>query len=596
MAKLIETKRRLAAIFAADVEGYSRLMGTDEVATLSALTALLEILDGLIATHGGRVANTAGDSVLAEFGSAVDAVRCAMEAQEALAKANGPVPERRRVNFRIGVHVGDIMFRAGDLFGTGVNIAARLQALAKAGGVCISGVTYDQVRNILPLEFTDLGAQSVKNLEEPIRVYEVKMQLESASSTPKDMLNQRRALVLPDRPSIAVLPFENMSADPEQDYFADGMVEDIITELSRFKSLFVIARNSSFTYKGMAVDIKRVGRELGVRYVLEGSVRRSGGRVRITGQLIDSATGVHLWADRFDGSKEDVFDLQDRVTASVVGQIFSRVQLDEEERANRKPTTDLEAYDYYLRGMSRVWKWNKDDSERALALFSKAVELDDNFALAHAMLSNVYTFRKQIRVMDDPDQETKRAVHHAQRCLELGREDGVTLVLGGFSLAYMANEVKFGADCIARGLSLNPNLAWGWLCSGWVNSFLGAPQTALEHLAQAERLSPRDPSLPQIKLACALAHFVAGRYEDAIRLTEELPNLLGAWRIKAVSYAMSGDLYRAADAGKKVLQLDPTARASVLAQWLPLQRPEDRERYRKGLLAAGIPDLALMRG
>ena len=291
-------------------------MGADEVGTLDALTARREILDGLIASHGGRIANTAGDSVLAEFGSAVDAVRCAMEAQGALAKANSTLPENRQINFRIGVHVGDVMVRAGDLFGDGVNIAARLQTLARAGGLCVSGVTYDQVRKILPLQFTDLGAQTVKNIEEPIRAYEVKAQGVEASSALEEAssLADGKPLALPDKPSIAVLPFENMSGDPEQEYFADGMVEDIITALSRFKSLFVIARNSSFTFKGRAVDIKEVGRRLGVRYVLEGSVRKASGKVRITGQLIDAITGAHLWADRFERDLTDVFALQDEVT------------------------------------------------------------------------------------------------------------------------------------------------------------------------------------------------------------------------------------------------------------------------------------------
>jgi len=340
LADPIEVKRRLAAIFAADVEGYSRLMGTDEVATLDALTARREILDGLIATHGGRIANTAGDSVLAEFGSAVDAVRCAMEAQVALAKANSTLPEARHINFRIGVHVGDVMVRAGDLFGDGVNIAARLQTLARAGGLCVSGVTYDQVRKILPLEFTDLGAQTVKNIEEPIRAYAVKAQGEAAFSALKDVSSsgERTPLALPDKPSIAVLPFQNLSGDPEQEFFADGMVEDIITTLSRFRSLFVIARNSSFTYKGKAVDIKQVGRDLGVRYVLEGSVRKAGSRVRITGQLIDATTGVHLWADRFDGALEDIFDLQDKVTQQVVGAIAPELERAEIEGASRRPT------------------------------------------------------------------------------------------------------------------------------------------------------------------------------------------------------------------------------------------------------------------
>jgi adenylate cyclase len=337
-------------------------MGSDEVATLDALTVRREILDGLIASHGGRIANTAGDSVLAEFGSAVDAVRCAMEAQGALASANSTLPETHQINFRMGVHVGDVMVRAGDLFGDGVNIAARLQTLSRAGGLCISSVTYDQVRKILPLTFTDLGAQTVKNIEEPVRAYEVGAQVEAASpaSQPGLLPGDRKPITLPDKPSIAVLPFQNMSGDAEQEHFADGMVEDIITGLSRSKALLVIARNSTFTYKGKAVDIKQVGRELGVRYVLEGSVRKSGNRVRITGQLIDAANGTHLWADRFDGLLDDVFDLQDRVTSSVIGAISPQLERAECERAQRKPTESLRAYDYYLRALAAGYRFTRE--------------------------------------------------------------------------------------------------------------------------------------------------------------------------------------------------------------------------------------------
>jgi adenylate cyclase len=378
LAEPIETKRRLAAIFAADVEGYSRLMGADEVATLDALTARREILDGLIATHGGRIANTAGDSVLAEFGSAVDAVRCAVEAQGALAKANSTLPESRHINFRMGVHVGDVMIRAGDLFGDGVNIAARLQTLARAGGLCVSGVTYDQVRKILPLEFTDLGMQTVKNIEESIRAYEVKAQGEAASSTLREAssLGDGKPLALPDKPSVAVLPFENMSGDPEQEYFADGMVEEIITALSRFKWLFVIARNSSFTFKGKAVDIKEVGRRLGVRYVLEGSVRKASGKVRITGQLIDAVTGAHLWADRFERDLTDVFALQDEVTVAVVSAIQPKLLQTEIALATRRRPENLTAYDCYLRALPQFYLSTREGLAEAIRLAQRALELD----------------------------------------------------------------------------------------------------------------------------------------------------------------------------------------------------------------------------
>jgi adenylate cyclase len=319
-------KRKLAAIFAADVAGYSRLVGSDEVGTLRLFTAHREILDGLIAEHRGRIANTAGDSVLAEFPSAVDAVQCAVEAQERLAEANQSLPADRRLEFRIGVHVGDVVVQPHDLFGDGVNIAARLQTLAEPGGICISGAVHEHVRRLLPLRFSDLGPQVVKNIDEPVRTY-----LLSSSTAPPAVTAQEpdrpKPLPLPDKPSIAVLPFTNMSGDPEQEYFADGLVEEIITGLSRVKSFFVIARNSSFTYKSRAVDVRQVSRELGVRYVLEGSIRKAGSRVRIVGQLVDATTGHHVWADRFDGDISDIFDLRDKVTESVVGAVEPSIRL-----------------------------------------------------------------------------------------------------------------------------------------------------------------------------------------------------------------------------------------------------------------------------
>jgi TolB-like protein/class 3 adenylate cyclase len=337
-------ERKLAAIFAADVEGYSRLMGRDEVGTLRNLNRCRAIIDRLIASHRGRIFNTAGDSVLADFASAVDAVKCAVELQVAIANENAEKLADEQMWFRIGIHVGDIMVQGDNLFGDAVNIAARLEALAEAGGICVSGVVRDHVGTKLPLVFADLGEQQVNNIAQPIRAFHVRGE---TSPTAAPVVGS--SLPLPDKPSVAVLPFADMSGDPEQDYFADGMVEEIITALSRIRWLFVIARNSSFTYKGQAVDVKQIGRELGVRYVLEGSVRKAGQRVRITGQLIDTITGTHLWADRFDGSIEDIFELQDKVALSVAGVIEPTLQAAEIRRSVARPTTDIGAYDLYLR-------------------------------------------------------------------------------------------------------------------------------------------------------------------------------------------------------------------------------------------------------
>jgi TolB-like protein/class 3 adenylate cyclase len=346
--------RRLAAVLAADVAGYSRLMGIDEEGTLAQLKAVRKALvDPTIAKHRGRIVKTTGDGMLVEFASAVDAVRGAVEIQRGIAKHNASVPQDKRIEFRIGIHVGDIIIDDNDIFGDGVNVAARLEGIAEPGGVCMSNDAYRQVRSKVEIVFDDMGPRPLKNIAEPVQAWRVRFESQNPSAEQSiSTATEPQALALPDKPSIVVLPFQNMSADPEQDYFADGLVEDIITALSRFKSLFVIARNSSFTYKGKVVDIKQVGRELGVRYVLEGSVRKAGARLRITGQLIETATGAHLWAEKIDGALEDVFDLQDQITTSVVGVIAPKIEQAEIERANQKPTDSLVSYDFYLRALA----------------------------------------------------------------------------------------------------------------------------------------------------------------------------------------------------------------------------------------------------
>jgi TolB-like protein/class 3 adenylate cyclase len=372
-------ERRLAAILAADVVGYSRLMGLDEEGTLQALKGHRKALvDPSIASHHGRVVKTTGDGMLVEFASAVHAVHCAVAVQRGMLERNAEVAPDRRIEFRVGINVGDIIIDGDDIFGDGVIVAARIENECEPGCVCLSGSAFDQVRGETSFAFDDLGERPLKNIDRPVRLYAARPIASSLATTGRSA-QAGKPLPLPDKPSIAVLPFTNMSGDTEQEYFADGMVEDIISALSRFKLLFVIARNSSFTYKGKPIDIKRVGRELGVRYVLEGSVRKAGNRVRITGQLIDASTGTHLWADHFDGILEDIFNLQDRVTASVVAAIAPKVQQAEVERSTRKPTENLDAYDYYLRGLALNSNPTKDTTEEALRLYSKAIELDPNF-------------------------------------------------------------------------------------------------------------------------------------------------------------------------------------------------------------------------
>jgi TolB-like protein len=369
--------RRLAAILAADVAGYSRLMGADEEGTLERLKALRrELVDPKIAEHRGRIVKTTGDGLLVEFASVVDAVRCAVAVQQAMPERDAGLGADNRIELRIGVNLGDVIVEGDDLYGDGVNIAARIEALADAGGVFVSNTVHDHVRDRLPFVFEDLGEQQVKNIARPVRVYRVRDA--APAKTPAAL-----ALPLPDKPSIAVLPFANMSGDPQQEYFADGMVEEIITALSRIRWLFVIARNSSFTYKGQPVDVKQIGRELGVRYVLEGSVRKAGGRVRITAQLIDATSGAHLWADRFDGSLEEVFDLQDRVASSVAGVIEPTLLAAETRRLAHRPTDDLTAYDLYLRAYALVMSSSRHMPD-ALRLMERAIARDPHYGPALA--------------------------------------------------------------------------------------------------------------------------------------------------------------------------------------------------------------------
>jgi adenylate cyclase len=589
---MADVERRLVAIFAADVEGYSRLMDRDEVATLRDLTERRHILDGLIASHRGRIANTAGDSVLAEFSSAVDAVRCAVEAQAAWAEANDRVPPDRRVKFRIGVHVGDVMVRAGDLFGDGVNIAARLQSSAAADGICISSAAHEQVKKILPLTFVDLGMQYLKNIE-PIRAYAVSVAAEPSQAA---RLADATPLPLPDKPSIAVLPFTNMSADPEQDYFADGIVEDIITALSRFKALFVIARNSSFTYKGRAVDVKQVGRELGVRYVLEGSVRKAPSRVRITGQLIDTATGAHLWADRFDGGLDDIFDLQDKVTESVVGAIAPAVEKAEIERAKRKPTESLDAYALYLRGLARHYQGaSRQANDEALRLFNSAIELDPDFASAYGRAAFCWAFAKASGWISDTANEIAEVTRLAQRAVESGKDDAIALADSGWALAYVVRDLGVAAGLIDRALVLNSNLAEAWYCGGWVKNWLGEPEAAIERFARAMRLSPLDPRVTQMRVGTAHAHFFLGRYEEAASWAamalQGNPDLQAGLRIDAASNAMAGRPEQAHKAMARLRRLNPALRVSNLKDVLgPYRRAEDLSRYEEGLRQAGLPE------
>jgi len=571
--------RRLAAILATDVAGYSRLMGADEEGTLERLKALRrELVDPKIAEHHGRIVKTTGDGLLVEFASVVDAVRCAVAVQQAMPERNTSVAADNHIELRIGINLGDVIVEGDDLYGDGVNIAARIEALADAGGVFVSNTVHDHVRDRLPFVFEDLGEQQVKNIARPVRVYRVRDPGAAAASKPPAPV-----LPLPDKPSIAVLPFANMSGDPEQEYFADGMVEEIITALSRIRWLFVIARNSSFTYKGQAVDAKRVGRELGVRYVLEGSVRKAGGRVRITGQLIDALTGAHLWADRFDGSLGDVFELQDKVASSVAGVIEPALQAAETARSAVRPTNDLTAYDLYLRAYAMVWSARQ--IPEALRLMEQAIERDPRYGPALAWAAYCcYRLLLDSR-SENREADRRKGADFARRALEVAGDEPGVLVHAAQALAYFGEDIGAMMALVDRALALNPNYARGWLVSGILRYWAGQLDIAIEHVDAALRLSPR-ARIGTSHLTIGQAHFLSRRFDEAVPklllAIQDDPSFPAPYRSLAACYAHMGRLDDARETVARLRAITPVG----IPDLSHLRNPEQRELYLSGLRLA----------
>ena len=578
-----KVERRLAALFAADVAGYSRLMEADEIGTLRALTAHRAIMDGLIGEHGGRIANTAGDSVLAEFPSAVDAIQCAVETQEQL----GTEGEGQSLQFRIGVHVGDVMVRGGDLLGDGVNVAARLQELAHPGCICVSEAAYHSVRKLLPFTFTDLGLQKVKNMEEPVRAYALK----TSALTPA-LPDYTKPLPLPDKPSIAVLPFTNLSGDPQQEYFADGLVEDIITGLSRVKSFFVIARNSSFTYKGRAVDVRQVSRELGVQYVLEGSIRKAGTRVRIVGQLIDAITGHHVWADRFDGDMNDIFELQDRITESVVGAVEPSIRLEEIRQASNKPTDYVSAYDLYLRALPCFYKMTQEGFADVRKLTNEALSIDPNFTLAKAVGAYIRSISVS-QCWHEPD-DIRVAIRMAREVMAEARDDPTSLRFAAQVLAYSAKEYEAALSAIERSLYLNPNSAQSYTSSGWVNTHASRPLIGIDHFHKAMRLSPVDPEKGIALSGIGMCYLMLERYEEALKWGEdalrEMPGYGSSYRVVIGALVGLGRLDEARKAADRLMEAFPTYTLSLQRQINPWHDQAFAQRYLDALQIAGVPE------
>ena len=583
-------QRKLVAILAADVVGFSRLTAADEDRTLARLRALRsDLIDPAIAVHNGRVVKRTGDGALVEFRSVVDAVRCAIEVQNAMIERNAGLPAARRIEFRIGIHLGDVVEESdGDLMGDGVNIASRLESVAAPGAICLSEDAYRQVKARLDLSVSDLGQTQLKNIAEPLRVYSLTV---GGASKAKPA---PQAEPIAEKPSIAVLPFTNMSGDPEQEYFVDGMVEDIIAALSRFNQLFVIARSSIFTYKGRAVDVRQVARDLGVRYVLEGGVRKSGSRLRITGQLIDATTGAHLWADRFDGGVEDVFDLQDRITESVVGAIEPTLRKAEIERARRKPVENLDAYDLYLRALPHVYSMRPDQNLRGLHLLNKAIELEPTYApaLAHAAWSLEQRITRGWPPTGVDDRGT--AIALARRAAAAGSDDAVALVCAGFVLVMVARDYGTGLDAVRRAVERNPGAGFVNFLAGTALVFGGDPERALALLDRAMALGPLDPSFFMYLVVAGWAHLFSGRPARALELAERsvaiYPDWDSAYWLLIPAYAQLDRLSEARAALAKFLLLAPEMTITKLRQLLPFREPALLEMTLDGLRSAGLPD------
>jgi len=573
--------RRLTAILAADIAAYSRLMGADEVGTVQALREHRSAADPLIAEHGGRVVKTTGDGVLIEFGSVVGAVECALGLQRLAAERNARTPAERRMEWRIGIHIGDVLVEGDDILGDGVNIAARLEGIAEPGGICISEDAFRQVRGKVEAEFADLSEQTLKNIARPLRVYRV-----GSSPAANQPISPAPALPLPDKPSIAVLPFANMSGDLEQEYFVDGMVEEIITALSRIRWLFVIARNSSFTYKGQAVDVKQVGRELGIRYVLEGSVRKAGGRVRITAQLIDAQSGAHLWADRFDGALEDIFELQDQVAVSVAGVIEPALQAAETARSATRPTRDLTAYDLYLRAYAMYSGSHQRLMREALALLEEAIARDPQYGPALGFAAFCCMQLASDAAAPDRDATRQKGIDFGRRAVELAESAPGVLADAAMALASFGEDIEAMIVLVDRALAFNSSYARGWHISGFLRLWAGQADLAIEHGGRALRLSPRAQArLTSLLLGYAL--FFSRRFEEAVpRLRaaiEETPVFPTPYRFLAACYAHMGLLDEAGATIARLRAITPEVMANYQ---LPFRDPGHRELYLSGLRLA----------
>lgn len=579
--------RKLTAILSADVKGYSRLMSADEVTTIRTLATYRERMTALIGQYHGRVIDSPGDNMLAEFASAVDAVQGAVEIQRELKQRNEVLPLDQRMEFRIGINVGDVIVEGERIYGDGVNIAARLEGLADGGGICISGAVYEQVENKLEFSYSDMGEQSVKNIARPVRVFRIVLDPE-AETAAEEQADPLLPLPLPDKPSIVVLPFLNLSGDSEQEYFSDGITEDLITDISKLSGLFVISRNSAFLYKGKAARPEHVSKELGVRYMLEGSVRKAGSRVRITAQLIDATTGYHLWAERYDRELQDIFAVQDEVTQKIVSALKITITPSEEARSHRAPTNNLEAYDFFLRGLEHHAQRTPNANTTARQMFEQAIALDPQFASAYAMLGRTYLTELAFQ-LGQRDVAEQQLFTFAQRAVAL--DD--TLPIAHETLAYSyLGQKKYDLAIAAaqRAIALDPNSADTHITLGEILCFSGQPQEALPLVEQAMRLNPRYPvsylwSLGQV-------YALLGRNEEAItavqRLLTRKPDHITAHVLLAALFSEQGRTEEAQQEVAAILRINPQFSLANLRDRIPYKNPATLERMVTGLQKAGL--------
>jgi adenylate cyclase len=587
-------QRKLAAILSADVVGYSRLMAEDESATIRTLTDYREAIAMLVRQHRGRVVDSPGDNVLADFPSALEAVRCAVEIQRILQVRNADLPVERRMEFRVGVHLGDVAVEGERIYGDGINIAARLEGLAEAGGICISGMVHSQVRNKLDLGYEDLGDQSIKNLPEPVRVYRV--QVKPLEGDAVEALPGMEELTVPGfsgQPAIAVLPFENLSGDPEQEYFADGIAEDLITRLSAWTDFPVIARNSSFTYKGKSVDVKQVSQELGARYVVEGSVRKAGDQVRVSAQLIDASTGHHVWAERYDRKLEDIFSLQDEITEALVGAMNPALLKSEMERAARKDPQNLDAYDAGLRALWHLWKFTEEDNTKARTLAERAIKLDPGAGRYFNVLAMTHYMDIFYQWTDSAARSREELFRVAQQGVKLDS----TNAMNQWALAWAHSLQGQGDRATAAAelaVQLDPSLADAHFALGMFLTARGDADKGIAHVEKAVRLSPQAPVVNFYLHGIAVGHFGAGRYEEAVRWEQRSlqrdPDLWIAHGTLASSYAHLGRTDEARTALQEMLRRSPEFSLEAVRMIFSYVNPDFTESWIDGLRMAGLKE------